>query len=85
MKIDDDGLKMEADEKMVLAGIYARTEGKQGCVLYAKEGICMQLLNAHMLMKIKVNLASFINAQKICKYVTTITCVLPLKYYPVLT
>lgn len=53
-------LKMEANEKMVLAGISHWDRAGVICML---NRVCMQLLNAHMLMK-KQQLASFNNAHK---------------------
>lgn len=51
---------MEANEKMVLAGISHWDRAGVICML---KRVCMQLLNAHMLMK-KQQLASFNNAHK---------------------
>lgn len=53
---------MEADEKMVLAGILHWDRGDRAGICMLRR-VCMQLLNAHMLMKTK-NWHLLINAHK---------------------
>lgn len=75
-------MKMEADEKMVLAGIlhWDREDRTGICMLKRCMHATFKCPHAYVKNKTKKNLAYFSNAQKstTTQTVTTITCVLPL-------